>query len=144
MFLPLRTRGIAVLLYLATVALPTLVRADDPKSIACNFGAGAALVYSNGAFKAEPASPIAFDIVDIDAAKQTAVQRDPRGDGPLRVVRAVNALHFLQVVGEGYLNITTVYDKDTTRNAHPAVHSRHFGILGDAVVSQYQGFCTTK
>ena len=41
-------------------------------------------------------------------------------------------MHFLEVVTEGFLNITTVYDKDDTKGAYPAVHSRHFGHVGPA------------
>jgi hypothetical protein len=59
-------------------------------------------------------------------------------------VQAVNATHFLEVVTEGYLNITTIYDKDEASGKYPAVHSRHLGILGQPVVTQYQGFCEGK
>jgi hypothetical protein len=61
------------------------------------------------------------------------------------VVQAVNATHFLEVATEGFLNITTIYDKDETKGgAYPAVHSRHFGIVGQPIVTQYQGFCEAK
>ncbi len=66
------------------------------------------------------------------------------GKGQLRVVRAVNANHFLEVVNEGFLNITTIYDFDPRRHAHPAVHSRHLGVLGEPVIGQYYGFCVPK
>jgi len=56
-------------------------------------------------------------------------------------VQAVNAMHFLEVVTEGFLHITTVYDKDEAKGAYPAVHSRHFGLFGQPLVTQYQGFC---
>ena len=52
-----------------------------------------------------------------------------RGAGTLRVVQAVNATHFLEVVTEGSLHITTVFDKDDAKGGYPAVHSRHFGFL---------------
>jgi len=58
-----------------------------------------------------------------------------RGTGHLRVVQAVNAMHFLEVVTEGFLHITTIYDKDEARGAYPAVHSRHFGLLGQPIVT---------
>jgi hypothetical protein len=60
------------------------------------------------------------------------------------VVQAVNATHFLEVVTEGFLHITTVYDKDDAKGAYPAVHSRHFGLPGQPIVTQYQGFCEAK
>ena len=63
------------------------------------------------------------------------------GTGPLRIVQAVNAMHFLEVVTEGFLHVTTVYDKDEAKGAYPAVHSRHFGLFGQPLVTQYQGFC---
>ena len=128
----------------AFAAFSSVARASDASGYVCGFGAGIAQVYGKGAFKAEPASSLSLEIIDIDAAKQTAVQKSAKGEGPLRVVRAVGALHFLEVVSEGYLNITTVYDKDAVKGAHPAVHSRHFGVLGEPVISQYHGFCNAK
>jgi hypothetical protein len=56
-------------------------------------------------------------------------------------VQAVNAMHFLEVAIEGALYITTVYDKDESSGAYPAVHSRHFDLLGQPIVTHYQGFC---
>ena len=54
------------------------------------------------------------------------------------MVHAVNATHFLEVVTEGSLHITTVFDKDDAKGAYPAVHSRHFGLFGQPIVTQYQ------
>ena len=69
----------------------------------------------------------------------------PIGDGTRSViVLAVNEMHFLEAANEGFLNLTTIYDKDEAEGAHPAVHSRHFAILGQPVVTQYQGFCEAK
>jgi hypothetical protein len=83
-------------------------------------------------------------VAAIDHAAQTAELKTQRGTGQLRVVQAVNATHFLEVVTEGYLHITTIYDKDDAKGTYPAVHSRHFGVLGQPVVTQYQGFCEGK
>jgi hypothetical protein len=47
-------------------------------------------------------------------------------------------------VTEGSLHITTIFDKDDTKGAYPAVHSRHFGLLGQPIVTQYHGFCEAK
>jgi len=47
-------------------------------------------------------------------------------------------------VTEGFLNVTTIYDKDEAKGAYPAVHSRHFGLLGQPIVSQYEGYCEAK
>jgi hypothetical protein len=126
------------------VATAPQANAADPKGYACTFKTGTAQVYGRGAFKAEVASPLLLELGSIDVAAQTALQIGDKGSVTLRVVRAVNALHFLEVVSEGFLNITTVYDRDDSIGAHPAVQSRHFGILGEPVVSQYQGFCQSK
>ena len=120
------------------------IRADDEKAFSCTFDAGAAFSYANGNFKPEKVGPISFEIGNINAEIQSADLVTPAGTRPLRVVRAVNALHFLEVVGEGFLNMTTVYDRDDAKAAFPAVHSRHFGVLGQPVIGQYQGFCQAK
>lgn len=117
--------------------------AADPKAIACEFKAGTVHTFEKGAFKPEAASPVAFEVVDINADGQSATLQTAKSRAGVRVVRAVNALHFIEIVTEGFLNVTTVYDRDGA-GAHPAVHSRHFGILGQPLVSHYQGFCTGK
>ena len=50
----------------------------------------------------------------------------------------------LEKTGPLAFGITTIYDKDESKGAYPAVHSRHFGILGQPIVTQYQGFCEGK
>ena len=116
-----------------------------PKALSCSFESGTSIVYGDGAYTASPATPLSFDISDIDLEGQRAMLETGRGGkGELRVVRAVNANHFLEVVNEGFLNLTTIYDADPERNAHPAVHSRHLGLLGQPIVAQYYGFCTEK
>jgi hypothetical protein len=118
--------------------------AEDPKSYVCAFSTGAAFAYESEAFKPEKVGPINFEIKSVNPEMQSADLVTPAGARPLRVVRAVNALHFLEVVGEGFLNMTTIYDRDDAKAAHPAVHSRHFGVLGQPVIGQYQGFCQGK
>jgi hypothetical protein len=117
---------------------------EDPKAYACSFVAGSAFSYEGGVFKPEKVGPITFEIAAVNPEMQSADLVTPAGSRPLRVVRAVNALHFLEVVGEGFLNMTTVYDRDDAKGTHPAVHSRHFGVLGQPVVGQYQGACQGK
>jgi hypothetical protein len=134
-----------ILTAVALLALaPHAQAAEDPKSFTCTFSTGAAYSYEGGIFKPEKVGPITFEIAAINPELQSADLVTPAGSRPLRVVRAVNALHFLEVVGEGFLNMTTVYDRDDTKAAHPAVHSRHFGVLGQPVIGQYQGFCQGK
>ena len=118
--------------------------ADAATGFVCTFKAGSTLSYTKAKFKRAVAKPLAFDIASIDLAGQKAELVTPKGRGELKIVRALNANHFLEVVAEGFLNITTVYDFDAAAKAHPAVHSRHFGLFGEPVVAQYQGFCTPK
>lgn len=129
----------ALLALLALLASPSA--ADEPKAFTCNFVNGVTHSYDNGAYTAEEASPLAFGIAAIDARTQTAELKTRGGTGQLRIVQAVNAMHFLEVVTEGFLHVTTVYDKDEAKGAYPAVHSRHFGLFGQPLVTQYQGFC---
>lgn len=126
------------------ITATSAAHANDPKAFACAFETGSVAAYDKGAFKPEKVSPLAVEIATINAEAQTATLIGQGGSKAIRVVRAVNALHFLEVASEGFLNVTTVYDRDDTKGAHPAVHSRHFGILGQPLVSQYTGFCQPK
>jgi hypothetical protein len=117
---------------------------ESPTSYVCDFTGGAAWSYTAGAFQSKPPQPLSFTIEEIDLDKQTAVLKPKSGadrPGKLTVVRAINANHFIEAVNEGFLNITTVYDKDPATGLYPAVHSRHFGILGQPVFGQYTGAC---
>jgi hypothetical protein len=115
--------------------------AAEPTSFACRFANGVTHVYEKGRFTPENAAPLAFGIASINAATQTADLKTEGGTGTLRLVQAVNATHFLEVAIEGALYITTVFDKDDAKGAYPAVHSRHFALLGQPIVSHYHGFC---
>jgi hypothetical protein len=128
--------GLALLALLASPAA-----AHEPKAFTCTFADGVTHSYENGKYTAEKASPLSFGITAINGQAQTAELKTRGGTGPLRIVQAVNAMHFLEVVTEGFLNVTTIYDKDEVRGTYPAVHSRHFGLFGQPLVTQYQGFC---
>ena len=131
----------AALLIAGALAAPS---ANAAGGFACTFRTGTTLTYGDGKFKRQVAKPLAFEIASIDLDGQKAELVTPKGKGTLRVVRALNANHFLEVIAEGFLNITTVYDFDAKAKAHPAVHSRHFGLFGEPVVAQYQGQCLPK
>lgn len=128
----------------AFAAMSASAAADDPKSFSCTFASGVANVYEKGQFVPEKAGALSFGIATINDQAQTADLKTERGTGPLKIVHAVNAKHFLEVVTEGSLHITTIYDKDDAKGAYPAVHSRHFGLFGQAIVTQYHGFCDAK
>lgn len=122
-----------------------LSRAVDeaPLHLSCKFETGASGSYENGTFKSQPASALTFEISDVNLETQAAkISIDGKVTGPLRIVRALNANHYLEVANEGFLNLTTVYDLDPAVKAYPAVHSRHFGLFGQPVFAQYTGLCT--
>jgi hypothetical protein len=123
-------------------ALPAA--AAEPAAFSCTFSVGTAHAYDKGQFLAEKLAPLTFSIAAVNASAQSAELKTERGTSGLRLVQAVNATHFLEVVTEGYLSITTIYDRDEASGKYPAVHSRHLAILGQPVVTQYQGFCEAK
>jgi hypothetical protein len=137
-----------LLLLSCAVAVAPAAAQDEPKGFVCSFKSGTSWSFDNGNFK--PATPAAlnFEIAAIDLDKQSAQLVAAGGDGTpsaaLKIVRAINANHFLEVVNEGFLNLTTIYDKDAASGTYPAVHSRHFGVLGQPVFAQYAGTCTAK
>lgn len=128
-------------------AAATGVLADEePKRFSCTFNAGKFSSYDGGTFREEGATPLSFDLDDIDLKGQSAKIIASAGAEPgnVRVVRALNANHFLEVATEGFLNLTTVYDRDTATGVHPAIHSRHFGLLGKPVYGHYTGSCRAR
>lgn len=132
---------------LVAMACAGMVRAQGAATaFTCAFDTGTSWGYEKGAFNTKSAEPLKFEISGIDLEAQTA-RLDAEGQkssAALKIVRAINANHFLEVVNEGFLNLTTVYDKDPKTGTHPAVHSRHFGVVGEPVFAQYAGFCTNK
>lgn len=136
--------GLAVAMLACAGVAPAY--ADDSKGYACTFETGSAWGYDGGAFASKAAEPLSFEITNIDLEGQSALlaTKGEKKEGALKIVRAINANHFLEVVNEGFLNLTTVYDADPETGKHPAVHSRHFGVVGEPVFGQYAGFCTAK
>lgn len=136
-------------LFRVLAAMPLLMgaslaaAADLPSALSCEFPTGTTSSYDNGAFTAKPSAALNVAIQKIDLATQSAEFLVAGNDNPgrLAIARAVGANHFLEVVTEGYWNITTVYDLDPQTQRYPAVHSRHFGLVGQPVVAQYAGTC---
>ena len=135
-------RSLVVCLVLGLLAAPAA--ADDPKGFVCSFKTGATYTYAKSRFRPAKASPVMLEVDRIDHATQSADLVSGERRTGLRLIRAVNAVHLLEAVGEGYLNLTTIYDRDTGAAGHPAIHSRHFGVLGQPIVSQYRGTCLPK
>ena len=143
----MRTTGApALALLLGAMASVPARGQEEPKHFVCSFSSGSSWSYDGGNFKTEKPAPLSFEITDIDLDRQSArLVTDGRDQpGTLKIVRAINANHFLEVMNEGFLNLTTVYDKDPTTGTYPAVHSRHFGLIGQPVFAQYAGTCQAK
>lgn len=129
-------------------AAPALAQpeAEWPTNFSCTFDSGTRGSYEAGKFTSATTTPLSFEITDIDLEGQEARLRTGSSEAPgtLRIVRAINANHFLEVVPEGFLNLTTIYDDKGDSGEHPAVHSRHLGVLGQPLFSQYTGICRAK
>jgi hypothetical protein len=134
---------IATLITVVAWVVPQSSAEGVAKRLSCTFDHGTSTTYEAGEFKSKPAQPLSFEIADIDLEAQAArlLTGNGNGAGTLRIVRALNANHFLEVVNEGFLNFTTIYDIDPARGTYPAVHSRHLGLLGQPVFAQYSGQC---
>lgn len=141
--------GRSILLGVAFAMTPAAgARAEnEPAGYVCTFEKGTSSTFDNGAFKDKTPAPMRFTIADVDLEKQSAKLLTGEAEAApseLKIVRAINANHFLEVVNEGFLNLTTVYDRNETSGTYPAVHSRHFGVLGQPVIAQYTGTCTAR
>ncbi len=126
----------------ALVLMSVAVKAAD--SYSCVFPSGKVHTFENDVFQEDNASKLSFEIGDVKLDRQTAALITPQGKGDLKIVRAIGANHFLEVITEGFLNITTIYGAAASDGSFPAVHSRHIGLLGTPVVSQYHGTCKAK
>lgn len=135
------TRTATAIAWFALAIFGMLQPAAANGAMTCNFSAGVVKTYENGAFKDEKLEALSFRIEDVDLVRQTAALRTKQGKGELKIVRAIGANHFLEVVTEGFLNMTTIYDAVNPGAPMPAVHSRHFGFFGAPFVSQYHGTC---
>lgn len=129
------------------LAQPAAAQDDEiPPAVTCTFDKGSSWTISNGQEQSSPIQPLTFSIADINLEAQSAklVADGKEQTGTLRIVRAISANHFLEVANEGFLNLTTVYAKDAASGFYPAVHSRHFALLGQPLFAQYAGFCKAR
>lgn len=112
-----------------------------PKALKCAFETGNVYELKDGRFAPKAAGAYSFEIVDIDLSTGIAMLKGKEAPSPLKIVRAIGAHHFIEVSSEGYLNLTTVYDPDPSSGRYWAAHSRHFGVLGEPLISQFAGTC---
>jgi hypothetical protein len=118
---------------------------DFPTHFLCDFNQGYSWTYDAGKYKSVAAADLSFEIGDVDLDHQTAsLVVGGKSANDLKIVRAINANHFIEVVNEGFLNLTTIYDRDAATGKYPAIHSRHFGLFGQPIFAQYAGNCVPK
>ncbi|MGI9520164.1 MAG: hypothetical protein ACR2PG_00825 [Hyphomicrobiaceae bacterium] len=134
----------ASLLTMGLLIVGTISDAAFAQNLMCTFPTGTVYTYENKVYVPQSAEELSFEIGAIDLVRQQAALITSKGEGELKIVRAIGANHYLEVVTEGFLNITTVYEASASDGSKPAVHSRHFGLLGQPVVSQYHGTCALK
>ena len=138
-------RAALMALIVGAASSPSRAEEPTPAHFACAFSTGYSWTYDSGKFRSEPPKDLKFEIGQIDLDKQAATLiLDGKSSNALKIVRALNANTFLEVANEGFLNITTIYDRDPATGAYPAVHSRHFGLFGQPMFAQYAGTCTAK
>jgi len=137
---------LAMLAFAVAAAGPSATAEDaEPHDFVCDFSTGYAWTYEAGKFHSAAPKELAFEIGNVDLGKQSATLiLDGKSANTLKIVRALNANTFLEVVNEGFLNITTIYDRDPASGKYPAVHSRHFGLFGQPMFAQYAGTCVAK
>lgn len=128
------------------LASTTVLAEDTPTAFTCEFNSGTSWSYDHGKFSSKPPAALVFELEDVDLDAQRATLKAGANSQPgnIAIARAIGANHFLEVATEGYWNITTIYDRDDKTGLFPAVHSRHFGLVGQPVFSQYAGICTPK
>ena len=119
---------------------------ESPSGFACSFEIGTSWTAKNGSYEQSAPAALTFELAEIDLDGQSALIKTGNGNatGKVAIARAIGANHFLEVATEGFWNITTIYDKDAKTGTYPAVHSRHLGLAGEPVFSQYAGACTAK
>ncbi|MEL6298688.1 MAG: hypothetical protein AAFQ45_08970 [Pseudomonadota bacterium] len=110
----------------------------------CMFEKGQVNSFEEGQFAGAATALLKFSIGAIDLKRQTATLSTESGSGTLRIVRAISANHYLEVITEGFLNVTTIYEPSERGAPSPAVHSRHVGLLGQPMSAHYTGFCTPR
>jgi hypothetical protein len=140
----MRLAASIVVVGLTGAAVAPAQAADEPTGFICTFKVGTAHAYEKGRFKRERASAITLQIANIADAAQSAVIISGERRTPVRSIRGINVRHIIDVAGEGYMNLTTIYDRDAGAATYPAVHARHFGVLGQPIVSNYRGSCIEK
>src|SRR5262245_15920541 len=117
------------------------------RSVKCVFTNGVFTVFEKTAFESKPAGqkPIDLHFDAIDTKEGTARVIGNQGAGDVSVFATLGGLTFMEPVGSGGLNFTTVFGDSTgLENEYLGVHSRHRPVpmeLGGPMLSQWYGTC---
>lgn len=124
-------------------------RLQAVRTLACAFtvvAKGSAL--DDGAAAVESAT-LTFRFESINAGQATAEVLGRFGSAPVVTQSAGDYLHFIQVLPEGPLYSTTVFNREAPDGKLPAVHSRHEhrdrALIGfTSSPEQYYGYCEER
>ena len=136
-----RIATLIIIVLLGTMSDRVAWGAGMPKAYVCQFNDGGAWTFEAGKYSQQGSKSLAFQILNGKGKSDSAMLKTNDGSAKLKRVIALDANHYLEVTVGGYLNITTIFDEISENEGYPAVHSRHLGILGRPVVSQYRGIC---
>jgi hypothetical protein len=137
---PRRLAAFAVLILALSLMGPP-ARAGEGETFVCTFGDGDAFSFEEMGFAHASVKPLDLRISGVVPGADKAELKTDAGTAPLKVVQALGARHFLEVAVEGYLVITTIYERAGADGAFAAVHSRHLAVIGEPFVAQYRGTC---
>ncbi len=137
------TTAIFVIILSLMVPLRNAMAEKLPNAFDCHFKQGGAWTHEDGKYLEEKVKELDLYIRNANAGAGNAMLKTDNGSAKLKHVAALDANHYLEVTVGGYLNITTIFDQSSKDGGYPAVHSRHFGVLGKPIISQYRGICRT-
>ena len=113
------------------------------KSLRCNFGAGVATKWGDGAAKTEKAKltdePIIFDSLNPKSGSVRVIANQGAEDAALLV--APGTLTIIETTDFGNVMTTTVFSTESQPGRYKAVTSRHVDIFGSLLLQQYYGTC---
>lgn len=116
---------------------------DSAKTFRCEFPQGAVQSWQDGvAITASEISiipEIIYDNLDRKQASGRIIGNVASGD--ITVMPAAQALHLVELTGNGNLNITSIFPAQASDGRFLAAHSRHTGHAQAPVAGHYTGSC---
>jgi|GEM_PF-7088932 len=107
-----------------------------PRSLRCDFADGTSRLWDRESRQTFGTTTIVYD--GIDPAQGRARLVGKGGTVDVSLIATPRRLSFVEVVPDGTMNITSVYETATDMKA---VHSRHAGTPENPALSQTYGYC---